>query len=267
MFDYHMHTAFSADSREPVEAYLAVMRERGIEGFCVTEHMAVNFHRGDWMVDLDTYVPKIRRLQEEGWPVQLGIEADVSCAEADVAQLTRQLSRCPLDFVLASSHSFHGLDPYMESFFAGAEPLARCRAYLRELMRCLKRLDPKLFSALAHLDYLAKGFGAKYLPGGVFRYEYAPDEMDALMRYAIENGKCIEINTSCPQSLLGADPPVLSWLRRYRELGGQFVTIGSDAHAANRFGEHIQLAQSLAKEAGISYIATYRAMEPVLHRI
>ena len=267
MFDYHMHTSFSADSQEPIEAYLSVMKERGIEGFCVTEHMAVNFHRGDWMVVLDAYVPKIHQLQAQGWPVQLGIEADVSCAEADVDVLTQQLSRYPLDFVLASSHSYHDLDPYIEAFFLEEDPVERCRAYLQDLLHCLKRIDPKLFSGLAHLDYLAKGFGAKYLPDGVFRYEYAPEEMDALMTYAIENGKCIEINTSSPQSLRGADAPALTWLRRYRQLGGQFVTIGSDAHRADRFGENIRLAQELAKEAGIDYVATYSAMEPILHKI
>ena len=141
------------------------------------------------------------------------------------------------------------------------------RAYLQELLQCLRRVDPKLFSCLAHLDYLAKGFGAKYLPGGVFRYSFAPDELDALMSYAIENGKCIEINTSAPQSLLGPDAPALDWLRRYHELGGEFVTIGSDAHKADRFGENILLAQELAKEAGIHYVATFDAMIPIMHRI
>lgn len=267
MFDYHMHTSFSADSQEPIEAYLAVMKDRGIQNFCVTEHMAVNFHRGNWMVDLDSYVPKIRHLQEQGWPVQLGVEVDVNCAEADVPELVQQLSRYPLDFVLASSHSYHNLDPFIEAFFLEEDPIHRCRAYLQELLQCLKRVDPKLFSCLAHLDYLAKGFGAKYLPGGVFRYSFAPDELDALMSYAIENGKCIEINTSAPQSLLGPDAPALGWLRRYRELGGEFVTIGSDAHKADRFGENILLAQELAKEADIHYVATFDAMIPTMHRI
>ena len=132
MFDYHMHTSFSADSQEPIEAYLAVMKDRGIQNFCVTEHMAVNFHRGNWMVDLDSYVPKIRRLQEQGWPVQLGVEVDVNCAEADVPELVQQLSRYPLDFVLASSHSYHNLDPFIEAFFLEEDPIHRCRAYLQE---------------------------------------------------------------------------------------------------------------------------------------
>ncbi len=166
-----------------------------------------------------------------------------------------------------NKETYHDLDPYIEAFFLEEDPVERCRAYLQDLLHCLKRIDPKLFSGLAHLDYLAKGFGAKYLPGGVFRYEYAPEEMDALMTYAIENGKCIEINTSSPQSLRGADAPALTWLRRYRQLGGQFVTIGSDAHRADRFGENIRLALELAKEAGIDYVATYSAMEPVLHKI
>ena len=71
MFDYHVHTSFSADSQEPVESYLNELQARGITEFCVTEHMAVNFHRGNWMVDLDAYVPKIRALQAAGLEVSL----------------------------------------------------------------------------------------------------------------------------------------------------------------------------------------------------
>ena len=209
MFDYHVHTSFSADSQEPVESYLNELQARGITEFCVTEHMAVNFHRGNWMVDLDAYVPKIRALQAAGYPVKLGIEADVNCAACDVEELVTQLSRYPLDFVLVSSHCFMGSDPYQEDMFQNRDAIAVCRSYLQDLYTCLRRIDPALFSALAHLDYLAKGFGATYLPGGLFRYEYAPDELDAVMRYAIEHGRCIEINTSCPQSLRGDDAPVL----------------------------------------------------------
>ena len=151
--------------------------------------------------------------------------------------------------------------------FQNRDAIAVCRSYLQDLYTCLRRIDPALFSALAHLDYLAKGFGATYLPGGLFRYEYAPDELDAVMRYAIEHGRCIEINTSCPQSLRGDNAPVLGWLRRYRELGGEFVTLGSDAHQVRRFGENLDLAKARAKQAGIRYIATYTAMQPELHPI
>ena len=183
MFDYHVHTSFSADSQEPVESYLNELQARGITEFCVTEHMAVNFHRGNWMVDLDAYVPKIRALQAAGYPVKLGIEADVNCAACDVEELVTQLSRYPLDFVLVSSHCFMGSDPYQEDMFQNRDAIEVCRSYLQDLYTCLQRIDPALFSALAHLDYLAKGFGATYLPGGLFRYEYAPDELDAVMRY------------------------------------------------------------------------------------
>lgn len=267
MFDYHVHTSFSADSTEPIESYLKSLPELGIEELCITEHLAINFHRGNWLVDLEPYTHKLWQLQQKGYPIKIGVEADVSCQESEMPQLLNELQRVPLDFVLASSHSYRDKDPYMEDFFMDGDPIAVCREYLSNLLQNLKRVDPALFSCLAHVDYLAKGFGAKYLPGGVFRYEYAPDEMDALLRYAIENGKCIEINTSSPQSLIGTEPPVLSWLRRYRELGGEFVTVGSDSHKVDRLGERLSLAQELAAVAGIRYIATFTQMQPCMHVI
>lgn len=267
MFDYHVHTSFSADSEEPIESYLNRMAALGIDEFCVTEHMAVNFHRGNWMVDLDAYGKKMAEVQEQGYAVKFGVEADVNCAGEDVAELVGKLSQCQFDFVLASSHCFEEADPFMEVFFMGKDPIDICRRYLTDWLVCLQRIDPKLFSCLAHVDYLAKGFGAKYLPDGVFRYEYAADEMDALLRYAVSQGKCIEINTSSFQSLKGENPPALTWLRRYRELGGEYITLGSDAHNVGRFGENLELAAEAARKAGIRYIATFEKMRPVIHRL
>ena len=57
----------------------------------------------------------------------------------------------------------------------------------------------------------------------------------------------------------------LEILRRYRARGGEFVTVGSDAHAPARVGSRIPEAIELARAAGIPYLATFDKMRPVLH--
>ncbi|MBR4018120.1 MAG: histidinol-phosphatase, partial [Clostridia bacterium] len=82
--------------------------------------------------------------------------------------------------------------------------------------------------------------------------------------YLIENGRSIEINTSAWRN----DPSWgLSVISRYRELGGEYVTIGSDAHQPERVGGRVSEAMELAKAAGIEYIATFKDMKPIMHKI
>ena len=78
------------------------------------------------------------------------------------------------------------------------------------------------------------------------------------------NGKGLEVNTA---SWKDAPSWGLDILRRYRQRGGQFVTIGSDAHTPERVGNRLDEAIQLVRAAGIPYLATFRAMQPVFTRI
>lgn len=116
---------------------------------------------------------------------------------------------------------------------------------------------------MGHIDY-----PAKQAPYGDLRLEYAiaPESFDLIFRYLISQGIGLEINTSV---YCTSDSPMwgLDYLRRYVELGGEFVTIGSDAHCAGRLGWWNADAIALAKAAGIRYLAAFREKQPTFHRI
>ena len=114
---------------------------------------------------------------------------------------------------------------------------------------------------MGHYDFCAKC--APY-PDRAFRYEDAPDLFDQLFRILVASHRGIEINTSAWRTAPAWD---LTLLRRYRELGGEFITLGSDAHAPNRVGSRIAQALELAQAAQIPYLATYQSLRPVFHRI
>ena len=87
---------------------------------------------------------------------------------------------------------------------------------------------------------------------------------DTIFRWLIAGGRGLEINTASWQ----ADAPWgLDILRRYRELGGEYVTLGSDTHGTERLGARIPEAQELAKQAGIPWIATFFRGTPEFHRL
>ena len=100
----------------------------------------------------------------------------------------------------------------------------------------------------------------------MLRYSDAPEQIDALFRYVISHGKGIEINTSIFRAL-GKDALDIAWLKRYQELGGEIITIGSDAHTPEPVGYVWDAAATLLKEAGFRYVTTFSAMKPIFHKI
>ncbi len=107
---------------------------------------------------------------------------------------------------------------------------------------------------------------AKFAPYGdrSFPLSAAPEQFDQIFDFLVQNGKALEINTASWR-----DGPAwgLDVLRRYRERGGELVTIGSDAHTPERVGGRVGEAVELVRAAGIRYLATYEQKKAVLTAI
>lgn len=263
--DYHVHSVHSFDSETPMAAHLKTAEEKGLTEICFTEHLEYDFHRHNEPVDLEAYQRDFQTLPQSPVRAKLGIEAGISCTDTSMELLRRQIAETPMDFVIASLHEHHGGDPFLEDFFDGWEPLTLCRDYITELLKNLKRLTPGCFDVAGHIDYLSKGTGARYLPDGKFRYTWASDELDELFRYLVENGKAIEINTSPYRTVTDGEYPGEDWLRRYVELGGEYVTFGSDAHIPRHMAYGFEAAKAVAIRAGVRYFATFDKRIPSLH--
>ena len=92
------------------------------------------------------------------------------------------------------------------------------------------------------------------------------------MRTLIENGKGIELNVADLVPGGREDPllmafPSVDILRRYRELGGDIITVGSDAHNTKAAGIGIKEGYELLRDCGFKYTAIYRRHKPEFKRI
>ncbi|MPN57136.1 Histidinol-phosphatase [bioreactor metagenome] len=141
-------------------------------------------------------------------------------------------------------------------------PHDQCSLYLEELLCCLKQWDD--YSVVGHICYPQRW------PRGenvfTMRYEDFAEQADALLRHIIQSGHGIEVNTSMYRKL-GKEIPGRDWLTRYRELGGDYVTFGSDAHFTEHMAYRFDDAVELVKAAGIRYYATYEKRKPAMHRL
>lgn len=263
--DYHIHTAHSPDCAVPMEQQLRRAAEMGVTELCLTDHLELGLAMwNNEETDLVAYRDEYERLRDcfPGLTVKFGVEAGISCDEAHFPRLKQTMKSMDFDFVIASAHTLRGKNVLRDFPFEGDGMAQVCREYIPSITRRLKALDPDSYSCVGHIDFPWKGALRLHLPRAEYRYDYAPDAMDELFRFLVEQGKCLELNTS-PWALAPAEELVKpDWLRRYVQLGGEFITIGSDSHRLENTGAFFREAVEWALFSGVKYLAVYDKMQP-----
>ncbi len=256
--DYHIHTCYSADSQAPVKAQLDAAVAAGLTHICFTDH--VDFDGSDLEpANLAARNEEIAELAPLYPSLDISLGMELGMADADSSRLAHAYTKdIHLDFVIGSVHIVDGIDAYFPEFFAGRTREQAYGRYIEKLAQTIKVSD---FSIMGHYDFCTKYSPYSDRP---LRHCMFPELFDDIFRFLIENGRSLEINSSAWRT----DPAWgLDIFSRFRELGGEYVTIGSDAHKPYRVGNRVKEAAELAKAAGIRYIATFKNMKPVMHKI
>lgn len=265
--DYHLHShPLSPDSDTATRLQIDRAKALGMTEICLTEHLEVNlFPDTAWNREPAEYYDHFKRIEQNGLRVRFGIEAGISCSGEDVPELETKLGAIPLDFVIASVHSLNGDDVVSPQSFSGKSAEKTFAQYIQKILSSIRRINPSCYSCIGHIDFPTRLL--PHLEDPRLFYAYAADELDALFRYLISRGKCIEINTGIYRSIGDLPIPGRDWLARYAALGGEFVTFGSDAHTPDQLGRRFPEAVEMARHAGIRYYATYEKMKPTFHRL
>ena len=170
--------------------------------------------------------------------------------------------RYPFDSVTLSSHLFRGVDPYFSPDCFTADQAETYAAYIHELADMAEAFQD--FDILAHYDYLLRY--APY-PDVQVRYSHAPAAFDRLFRILIAGGHSLELNTRTLLQLPSIDgkhaTPDADIYLRYRELGGQYVTLGSDAHQASYLGYGFTEAEQFLRDCGFDFVTVFEKRRAV----
>ena len=257
MQDYHMHTTFSPDGHATMAQQLDAAERVGLSGVCLTDHLDLKHQEPifDVPVDYDRWFAELDalRAQHPALTVRAGIEAgEQACVTAETLAVVQAH---PFDYVLLSQHMIDGVDPYYyERFLNGRTPEAAFRRYAECVWESINRFDD--FDCLAHLGYCSK-FAPREADVRPFDREYAPDVVDAILKKLAQDGKALEINTSGLKNGGSAPIPGPDIVRRFIELGGEFVMLGSDAHYAEYVGYEFDRARRMALECGAKYTLSF----------
>ena len=247
IFDSHMHTKFSADSEMLATDALARADDLNL-GVVFTEHF-------DYGLELDgknftfnsaAYMNEYKNLRGE--KVLLGVE--VGLRKFARAANKNFLASADFDFVIGSIHLVDDLDIYYLEFFAGKDKATAYGKYFQQMAEEIALAD---FDALGHIDYICRT--APY-DNPEIDYATFHAEIDEVLKIVVERGKVMEINTRRfdNQRAIRELVPVY---KKYRALGGRFVTIGSDAHKVSAIGNYFAQALDFAHEVDLTPV-TFR---------
>lgn len=261
MFDFHIHSMVSFDSTESPAQMVRAAEAAGLREICFTDHVdydplaqeqTMNFDTREYNLaydELESDRVKIRRGME------FGLERD------NRAQFQKDLQRRPFDFVLGSIHFVEDVDVYFPPYWEGKTVFQAERRYFEQMLACVQVHED--FDVLAHLTYIAK---ARSNPiNRPVPYEEHRELVDEILRQLARKDKGLEVNTS-GMSRCGVFLPTEQYVRRFKELGGRIVTVGSDAHTADRVGEHCDRACAMLKEI-FGYVCTFENRQPVFHKL
>lgn len=267
--DCHLHSSFSGDSDTPMEEMIQQGIRMGLTHMCFTEHNDFDYPAseskpdGFWELNPDSYLYDFLKLREKYagrialyFGVELGMQPHLSRRNAAFAK------GHDYDFIIASSHLCNGKDPYYPSFYEGREQAQAYLEYFESIPDNLKKFSN--FDVYGHLDYVVR-YGPRRDEG--YAYGQYREIIDAILIKLIADGKGIEINTAGLAKGLRDANPCTDIIRRYRELGGEIITTGSDAHEPKQIAYAFDRAADILKDCGFRYYTTFEKRSPSFHKL
>ena len=244
--DYHLHSSFSGDSDTPMEQMIVRGIELGLTKMCFTEHNDFDYpvtetdSAGKFELNPDAYLYDFLKLREKYdgqitlcFGLELGLQAHLARKNAVFAKAHEY------DFIIGSSHI--------------------CNESILDNLKGYSNFD-----VYGHLDYVVR-YGPQKEEG--YSYEAYRDILDRILERLISMEKGIEINTAGLAKGLHDANPCRGIIRRYRELGGEIITVGSDAHTPTQIAYAFDHAAEILKDCGFRYYTTFEKRSPSFHRL
>lgn len=260
--DFHIHTNNSTDSSElPVNHVLTAI-DAGFTDICFTDHNDFDYPvcdgQQDFQLDFDSYCQSILEVKNnfrDKINIYTGVEQGLTLTAAD--RINSYDPNGLLDFIIGSSHMVYNEDPYYPEFWNKYDISHAITAYYESVAENIKHIHN--YDVYGHLDYIIR-----YIPDKKYNYNSKQhmDIIEHILKELISHGKGIEINTAGLRYGLAHHNPSPDIISLYRQLGGDIITIGSDAHVSSHLGNDFDIAAKTLHDAGFEYYTIFSGRKP-----
>ena len=265
LMDLHVHTDNSFDGHHSAIFLCETAVEKGLRAVAFTDHVEMDFYRENRFdrTAKQSFFETVKA--RDAFTGQL-----IVCAGLELGQPLYNLPESEhlvqlysYDVIIASIHNLRGKEDFYYLRRAGAQPDDQIHAMLSEYFDELLALAQwAKFDVLAHITYPLRYI---YNEQGLGKIDMAPyaGQIDAVLEAAAQNNLALEINTAGLRQDYNRLVPDETILRRFRQLGGQRVTVGSDAHYADHVGLNIGCGMELAQRCGFEHITLFKQRDAI----
>lgn len=242
--DTHMHTKlFSEDGIMTIEEAIKQQKDNII---VITEHFDYDYpppytFQFDTKAYMDTYLP-YRKEHKLLLGIEIGMQP--SCVERNYLLAKKE----NFDQIIASTHIVDGIDIYEAEYWEGKSKKDAHARYLDVMYENICSFTD--FDTMSHIDYCAR-YGP-YEEKGLI-YEDHAERIDKILRFLADHDKAMEISTRRFGNEK-AEKELEQIYTRFYELGGRYVTIGSDAHESKNMFHQFEAARKMVKKIGLTEV-------------
>ena len=255
IIDLHIHSDNSPDGNHSPMFICEQAVDKGLRAVAITDHCEIDSYferRFDSSIFHSYFETSKARTAFEGQLLVLsGIELGQPLNNISLTE--KIITNYSVDVILGSIHKPKGMGcDIKEIDYTKIDVYEFMTDYFNELTELAKS---PLIDVVAHITCPMRGIKGIY--GIDFDYSRVSDATDKLLKTIIENNRSLEINTSGLSHPMKATMPDVNLIRRFKELGGKHITLGSDSHSAYTVGNGIKEGLSIAKECGFDCITFY----------
>jgi histidinol-phosphatase (PHP family) len=262
--DSHVHSNYSDDSTLRPEEAVSKALDQGLMGLAFADHYDLDFPDSQYLFEFDPtkrathfnalkehYGPQIEILDG----IEIGLQPHIVDQASDI------INSHQFDFVICSVHAVDGIplhDP--TAFYEDKTKEQAYRRYLEEIYQIIRNFDD--YDVIGHFGYIRRygPYDIKSMPLKTY-----DDIIDSIFKLLVQRGKGIEVNVSGYAYKLGTPIPDVDMIKRFKELGGEIVTLGSDAHDAAHIGKSFKQGLAALERAGFEHVTYFKNRKPIFH--
>lgn len=259
--DFHVHSNFSPDSEATIHDQVLAAINKKLKYICLTDHL--EFPDTILKNQVNEYINQIQDLKTK-FQSQINILTglEVSLDSRFNNQISNFIKSHHFDFIIASQHAINDKDLFLRDCFENRREQDVFGDYFENILHNIKSFSD--YNVLGHTDYIIR-----YAPNKdkYFNPSDYYDLLTQIFKIIIEQNKGIEINSSALKHGFENPHPSKKILELYKNLGGEIITIGSDAHHSDYIGYEFDQLRNLLRDIGFKYYTVFQNQKPKFLKI
>jgi histidinol-phosphatase (PHP family) len=261
--DQHVHTGHSPDGSGALSDHYSIARERSIEIIAFTDHLDYEYYGGhdENCKRLEAIDESIQALDiSDGCHPVFGIE--LSYQEEYTHKVINDLATAKkLDFIIGSLHVIN------EIGFSGGSSVKKYfdtfgkRGFSVYMDALAGFVENGIYDVIGHFDIVKR---YSKLHGYTYNSSEYTSIIRDILKVIIAKGKSIEINGSGIHQPAQEPFPDFRTVEMFFELGGKWLTVGSDSHNPKSVGRSCDYLTEKLLEMGVTKLATFEKRNPQL---